>query len=198
MNHKKKAVWAGAIIMFCLIFAPWITFGGNRNAPPSKGVSYETVADYVHSVIEADRTIYTTHVVNRMQDNGIVSATEHWKQENGLPLPAQFLNYAGRMVAKNSHGVHYRLISLWPIYRRNGPATDFERRGLETVLKHPDRPFAGQVSTGKRTYFQAIYADKAVAKACVTCHNKHPLSPKRDFKLLDVMGGIVITIPLEK
>ncbi|MEQ1847248.1 MAG: DUF3365 domain-containing protein, partial [Nitrospira sp.] len=32
---------------------------------------------------------------------------------------------------------------------------------------------------------------------CVTCHNSHPLSPKQDFKLNDVMGGIAITIPLE-
>jgi len=198
MSHRKKTVRAGAIILFCLIFAPWIAWSGDKQASHPTGVPYETVADYVHSVIEADRTIYTTHVVNRMQDTGIVSAREHWKQKNGLPLPAQFLNYAGRMVAKNSHGVHYRLISLWPIYRRNGPATDFERHGLETVLQHPGHPFTGQVTTGKRTYFQAIYADKAVAKACVTCHNKHPLSPKRDFKLHDVMGGIVITIPMEE
>jgi len=28
-------------------------------------------------------------------------------------------------------------------------------------------------------------------------HNGHLLSPKRDFKLNDVMGGIAITLPLE-
>ena len=37
----------------------------------------------------------------------------------------------------------------------------------------------------------------AVSAACVKCHNAHPLSPKRDFKPNDVMGGIAITIPLE-
>ena len=39
--------------------------------------------------------------------------------------------------------------------------------------------------------------DGAVSAACVTCHNGHPLSPKQDFKLNDVIGGIAITIPLE-
>ena len=42
----------------------------NRGIPP------KLVADYIHAVIEADRTLYTTHVVERMQDHGIVIANE--------------------------------------------------------------------------------------------------------------------------
>ena len=38
--------------------------------------------------------------------------------------------------------------------------------------------------------------DRAVAPACVTCHNDHKDSPKRDFKLNDVMGGVVLRIPI--
>jgi hypothetical protein len=36
-----------------------------------------------------------------------------------------------------------------------------------------------------------------VAPVCVECHNKHPDTPKRDFKIGDVMGGVVIRIPVE-
>jgi hypothetical protein len=54
------------------------------------------------------------------------------------------------------------------------------------------------VKVVNQTYFQAIYADRAVSQACVDCHNTHPHSPKKDFKLGDVMGGLVIEIPLEK
>ncbi|MDE3049644.1 MAG: DUF3365 domain-containing protein, partial [Nitrospirota bacterium] len=39
--------------------------------------------------------------------------------------------------------------------------------------------------------------DRAVAQTCVTCHNEHPNSPRRDFKVGDVMGGIIITIPID-
>jgi hypothetical protein len=53
------------------------------------------------------------------------------------------------------------------------------------------------VNSGRKQYFQAIYPDLAVSQACIDCHNGHRLSPKRDFKLNDVMGGIAITIPLE-
>ncbi|NOU10248.1 MAG: DUF3365 domain-containing protein [Nitrospira sp.] len=168
-----------------------------KESPPIGNISAEKVADYVHAVLEADRTIYTTHIVNRMQEKGIVAATEHWEQDNTLPLPAQFLQHSGRLVAESGRGIRYRLIGFSPIYQRNAPATEFERKALEVLRRQPDRPITGVVSSGKKQYFQAIYADRAVSSACVTCHNSHPLSPKQDFKLNDVMGGIAITIPLE-
>lgn len=168
-----------------------------KDSPGTTGISPEKVADYVHAVLEADRTIYTTQIVNRMQDKGIVAATEHWEQDDALPLPAQFLQHSGRLVAESGRGIRYRLIGLSPIYQRNAPATDFERKALETLRLQPDRPVTGTVASGKKQYFQAIYPDRAVSAACVTCHNSHPLSPKQNFKLNDVMGGIAITIPLD-
>ena len=168
-----------------------------KENPSIGNISPERVADYVHAVLEADRTIYTTHIVNRMQEKGIVTATEHWEQDNALPLPAQFLQHSGRLVAESGRGIRYRLIGFSPIYQRNAPATEFERNALEVLRRQPDRPVTGVVSSGKKQYFQAIYADRAVSPACVTCHNTHPLSPKQDFKLHEVMGGITITIPLE-
>jgi hypothetical protein len=164
-------------------------------APPS-GIPPATVADYVHAVIEADRAVYTTHVVDRMQEKGVVTASENWESQNTLPLPAQFLIDSARMVAKKNRGIRYRLVSLWPIYERNGPTTDFERAGLEAILKQPDKTYTGYIDSAGHRYFQAIYPDVAVAQACVGCHNAHPNSPRRDFHLNDVMGGIVITVPM--
>ena len=117
---KHSGWWVSLAIL--LVGASWATFsfgGKDRNA--MKGIAPQRVADYLHAIIEADRTIYTTHVVNRMQEHAIVMASEDWEQKKALPLPAQFLQYAGRLVAKKEKGIRYRLISLWPIYRRNGP-----------------------------------------------------------------------------
>ena len=164
--------------------------------PATPGIPPETVAEYIHAVIEADRAVYTKHVVERLHARGILEASEHWESDNTLPLPAQFLIDSARLVAKKRHGIRYRLISLWPIYERNGPATDFERSGLEAVLKQPDRPHTGFLENGRERFFQAIYADIGVTASCIACHNAHPHSPRRDFKVNDVMGGIVITVPV--
>ena len=157
----------------------------------------ERVADYLYALIEADREVYTKHVVERMQIKGVVVASENWEEKNTLPLPAQFLMESGRVVARKGLGLQYRLISLWPINKRNGASSEFERIGLGTILTHPTKPYTAFVKEGGARYFQAVYPDLAVAQACLGCHNSHPDSPKRDFKLNDVMGGIVISIPLK-
>lgn len=160
------------------------------------GIAPETVADYLHAIIEADRTFYTIHVVERMQNRGGPTASERWRAENTLPLPAQFLMESGDLAAKTGTAVRYRLMSLWPINPQNAPATELERKGLELVVQHPERPATAVVTNGPVREFQAIYADRAITKACLSCHNSDPRSPKKDFALHDVMGGVMITIPL--
>ena len=62
-------------------------------------------------------------------------------------------------------------------------------------------PFKDYQEVGGQKYYSALYPDKAVAEACVTCHNTHPIHkekfPDKVFKLDDVMGGVIINIPLE-
>lgn len=167
-------------------------------ASPSAEFSFspEMVAGYIHAVIAADRALYTTHVVERMQEHRIVIAAEAWKQRKALPLPAQMLLMGGRVVEMGGSGLRYRLASLWPIYEENGPSTPFEEAGLKAVTENPDEVYSGIIKRGDQQFFKAIYADRAVSKACVECHNGHLLSSKRDFKFGDVMGGIIISFPL--
>ena len=195
---RFRFTWLLVLGLGCLLIAGVVSLSyGKKSASHPTGIPPEKVADYLHSVIQADRTIYTTHVVERMQEKGITFAAEHWEQRNALPLPAQFLKYSGRLAAESEEGrgIRYGLISLWPIH--NGPATEFEREALETLSTKSMHSVTGIVKSGKKQFFKAVYPDIAVSKACVSCHNTHLLSPKRDFKLNDVMGGIVVTIPLD-
>ncbi len=162
-----------------------------------KGIDPKLVADYIHAVIEADRTLYATHVVERMQDTGTVLSSERWESMNALPLPAQMLLLSGLRVQQKDIGLSYRLASLWPIYAKNGPKGDFEHQGLEAVANDASQPYTGIIHKEDKQYFVAIYADRAVSEACVNCHNTHILSPTRDQKIGDVMGGLIISFPIE-
>lgn len=159
------------------------------------GIPAEVVAEYVYAIVQADRTLYTTHVVERMQELGVAAATENWKKDGTLPLPAQMLSMEGEDVEGQGTNLRIRLTSLWPINKANGPTDDFERVGLERVAQEPQKPYTGIITQGERRIFKAIYADRAVTKTCVECHNGHLASSKRDFKLYDVMGAIVISFP---
>ena len=190
----KWTLFVGAVILTVGCFQ-----GGFSEAADQAGIPPETVTDYLHSVIEADRTFYSIHVVERLQKGGGTKAAENWRAEKILlPLPAQFLLESSELAAKTGSKVRYRLISLWPINPHNAPDGQSEKRGLEALVEHPERSVTGTVKVGDRTYFQAIYADRAVSQACINCHNAHPGSSKKDFKMHEVMGGMVIEIPLER
>jgi hypothetical protein len=184
-----------------LVFGLGVTGLAGPSRAETEGTAFnlpvERVADYLYALIEADREVYTKHVVERMQTKGVVVASENWEEKNTLPLPAQFLMESGRIMSRKGLGLQYRLISLWPINKRNGASSEFEKIGLGTILTHPTKPYTAFVKEGGARYFQAVYPDLAVAQACIGCHNSHPDSPKRDFKINDVMGGIVISIPLK-
>jgi len=187
-----------ARIAVVAIATSWSFTACGKPATAPTGIPPETVADYVHAVIEADRTFYTVHVVERLQKKGKMVASENWRAKDTLPLPAQFLMESSDLASKTGTKVQYRLIGAWPINPQNGPATGFEKKGLENVQTHPERPYTETVTIGAEKVFHAIYADRAVSQACLGCHNAHARSPKRNFQVNDVMGGIVITIPLGK
>jgi hypothetical protein len=165
--------------------------------PARAQVSYKDMADALHAVMESDRTVYTRMVVNRLQnEEKVIKASEHFKDDKALPLPAQMFRFGAEMVAEKKLPFSYSLQSLWPVNKQNLPKTALEKKGLEAVAKDNTKPFYGEETLGKTKYFTAIYADKAVAPACVTCHNEHKDSPKTDFKSGQTMGGVVIRIPM--
>jgi len=153
------------------------------------------IADAMYAVLASDRAIYTREVVDRLQNHDkVMNASEHFREEKLLPLPAQMLRMSAEEIRKRHRDLAVALLSPWPINRQNAAHTDVEKAGLEAVAKNPDQPFTGEETLGKSRYFTAVYADRAVSEACVSCHNKHDESPRHDFKLGDVLGGIVIRV----
>lgn len=161
------------------------------------GIEPQLMADALHAVMESDRTVYTKQVVNRLQnEEGVIKASEHWQDDKALPLPAQMFRMGAEMVSEKKAGFTYSLLSMWPVNKQNKPKTDVEKAGLKFVAENKGKNYYGEETLGGTKYFTAVYADTGVAPACVKCHNGHKDSPRKDFKLGDVMGGVVLRIPM--
>jgi len=162
-------------------------------------VSAQTMADAIHAVVDSDRTVYTQKIINRLAvEEKVIKASEHWEDDVALVLPAQMLRYGGELAVEKQKGkFSYSLLSLWPINPQNAPKTDAEKAGLEFVAKNIGQNYYTTETLGGKKYFTGVYADIAIAKACVSCHNEHKDSPKTDFKMADVMGGLVVRIPVD-
>jgi hypothetical protein len=165
--------------------------------PSGPSVTPRQMADALHAVMEADRTVYTRNVVNRLQnDEKIIKASEHWQDDKALPLPAQMFRMGSELAAKKNADFSYALLSMWPVNTQNAPKTEAEKAGLQAVVDKPGENYYTNETLGDRTYFTAVYPDVAVAQACIVCHNGHKESPRSDFKMGDVMGGVVVRIPI--
>jgi hypothetical protein len=203
MNSRTLLAFLRASLAFS-----WIVLassGCQQDAPkavaaPQPEVTFkpQEMADALHAVIAADREVYALHVVQRLQgDEKLIKASANWREEKALPLPAQLMRMGSEAVQQKGAEFHYVLRSLWPINPKNAAETATEKAGLESVAAHPETNYYSGESLGGRRYFTAVYPDKAVAQVCVDCHNQHADSPKKDFRVGDVMGGIVVRVPLE-
>ena len=167
-------------------------------AAAAEGIPYQRVADMLYQVMSADREIYTSMVVQRLTvDEDIITASEHYDDDAALPLPSQMFRLGAERVMDETDEFSYSLLSLTPINEKSGPGTPLEKGGLESVVDNPDENFYGEEDLGGDRYFTAVYPDFAVVEACVNCHNNHKDSPRTDFEVGDVMGAVVIRIPME-
>lgn len=190
-----KMKWVVGLVVMPLIVLFWFPMQGW--AADIRGLSPEVVADYIHAVVESHRAFYTAHVVASLEEQDAAKASGEWRdQKKAIPLPVQIVNETSQMFTTQSTGLRYQLISLWPINRKNSPRDQIDKTSLETVRAKPERPVTRTVKVDGQSYFRAIYADIALSPACVTCHNGHPDSPKKDYQVGDVMGGLIIEFPV--
>ncbi|MDJ0741132.1 MAG: DUF3365 domain-containing protein, partial [Gammaproteobacteria bacterium] len=152
-------------------------------------ITPKAMADALHLVMDSDRTVYTRKIVNRLvKKEKVIKASEHYGDDKALVLPAQMFRYGSELVAERAEKLpdvkfSYSLQSLWPVNRQNAPKTDAEKAGLKYVAENKGKNYYAVEELGGTKYFTAVYADTAVAPVCVSCHNDHKDSPRRDFKI---------------
>jgi serine/threonine protein kinase len=117
-----------------------------------------------------------------------------------LSIPATFLHDVGEELQHDSKtGIQVRQYSDYPFpWRTNGgPHDDFERNALLHL-----RQTSGQETVHEFTEIDGEpvvrYAQaRMMQQSCVDCHNTHPLSTKKDWKVGDVRGVLEIIRPLK-
>jgi hypothetical protein len=145
----------------------------------------DAAAKYILATAKAFRSVYAKQVIAQAAKSN-VKPDENWtKDDHAIMLPAQFLKAAGSELKDFELG----LIGLTPIYKENLPKTKAEEDALKKLMANPA---TGVLTFEDGNQFKGIAADLAIADSCVSCHNAHPMSPKKDFKKGDLMGAIVV------
>ena len=177
---RNSILGLGITVSVVAVTSSMVLADSDVGSKPS--ISPKAMADALHMVMESDRTVYTRMIVNRLAvEEKVIKASEHWKDDKALVLPAQMFRYGAEMVAEKGANFSYSLLSLWPVNKQNSPKTEVEKTGLNYIADNPGKNYYAEESLGGTKYFTAIYPDTAVAKACISCHNDHKDSPRSDF-----------------
>jgi hypothetical protein len=113
----------------------------------------------------------------------------------GIPLPTTLLKETSDAI--NQKGIYsYALLSKWNINKEKGLVTDFENEAFDYLYNKKGKVFSRFLVHKGRYTLRYATPDIASTETCANCHNVHKDSPKSDFKPGEVMGILVVNIPV--
>ena len=158
-----------------------------------KDISSHVLFTAVNNINAEARAIYTSQIVGNGKKAGLKFG-EEWNAQgvDEGPLPALFLREVSKELEKRPLQLGLYLGSDNPISPSNAFTKDTLTYFKEMVAQNAPvfRALEGYGNI-------AMFPDIASAQPCVTCHNEHDDSPKKDWKLGDTMGATTWTWPSE-
>lgn len=194
---SKVLVLASTIAIFTACSDPLpeqgtTTESTTTTASPAKMYSVQEAFEIVAKENDVARKLFTKGIVGPGKKAGL-KFDEDWRKEDveAGPLPALFLRGISSFIQKTDVPLGLFLGSDFPINSAN-----------EFIGKQADL-FKNIKSTSKPEFFYdddnklqtAMFPDFASAAPCVSCHNDHPETTKKDWKLGDIMGATTWTYP---
>jgi eukaryotic-like serine/threonine-protein kinase len=116
-----------------------------------------------------------------------------------IKVPARFAIDLGKHIGEKSEsGVRVRLYSKYPFRTRTdgGPRDAFEEEALAYLGEHPDEAFWRFEDHEGRPVLRYATA-RRMQKSCIDCHNSHPDSTKRDWRVGQIRGVLEVIRPLD-
>jgi signal transduction histidine kinase len=153
---------------------------------------------YVRTLTEI-RMWYTVEVVQRLHDQGIEASAAYRERPGEIPLPATLSRDLGSRLVGGRPGERLRLLSPYPFPQgenSGGLSDTFQQEAWEFFLQHPDEPFYRFEQIDGRESLRYAKADRMQGE-CVECHNRHPDSPKHDWKIGQVGGMLEVVYPVD-
>jgi class 3 adenylate cyclase len=144
------------------------------------------------SVIGSFRSYYANNVVGRILAHpGETKVLPNFEDVPGaIPIPATLSLGLGELLSKANSTTHmgYRFFSDYPFANRAAHQFDaFERHAL-TALRENKQSAVYNISGSMLDRRVRLITPVVMSGPCVACHNTHPDSPKRDWKVNDVRG----------
>lgn len=192
-----RPIWFAGLVLLALVLLPvavWLDLSHLSD------VSLKSQATSLNTVITDIRGYYAKNVVGRIlaaPDQKTVITHNYADIPGAIPIPARMSLELGDLIGKRGETVGYRFVSDMVFQSREPHALDaFELAALKTFRTEPaeNRTLITEVGGSIFDRNIRLAAPVVMAEACVACHNSHPESPKRDWKVGDVRAIQEVTL----
>jgi methyl-accepting chemotaxis protein len=157
-----------------------------------------TMASALSSQIMADREIYASAVVERVEKAGLEVRGSYL--DSGPAIP-EHLTYVRDPDTQGSLDSFYvSLVSNDPLNEANRVSDTFQFEALNVFSSGADTKHYRFENYHDKYSIRYMVPDFATSTACVSCHNRfnrHPEAVVRDFKLGSILGALEVVVPLE-
>lgn len=165
------------------------------------------------NMLEDINDYYSESVIGPLDRERVPVTHQYATTENSVPLPFTFMIDAGKRITENESGMEVKIYSEFPWRNDGGCRNEFELRASQALScrdfeeeQSEGRRFVDEL--GERSYYEfgqvegepvLRYARAQIMKqSCVQCHNDDVMSPRRDWKVGEVGGVLLITRPLQR
>jgi class 3 adenylate cyclase len=190
---RSRGIVLATLVLALLVALPIAVWLDLRDL--TQGMLRQQASD-LNSAITSIRGYYANHVVGRvLEANGSTHVLPNYADVPGaIPIPATLSLELARVIGEKQANISYRFVSDYPFKNRAAHALDaFETKALTSLRHNPKREPIRVTSSLYKDSVREI-TPIIMEPACVSCHNSHPDSPKRDWKVGDVRGIQEVTM----
>ncbi|WP_061249045.1 ATP-binding protein [Leptospira alstonii] len=182
-------------ILLILLLGILLFYYQKKNTDTTAIRNVKTVAEQMLAL----RIYYSDNLVNKALQEGTEVTYKYKTVPKSIPLPATIVKEFGEHLTRQFEGIRVELYSDYPFPTRGkkGGLDDFQKEALIRLQKDPEIPYYTFQTIDSIPYVRYALADR-MQTSCIQCHNTHPESPKKDWKVGDVRGILEIGMPVNK
>jgi signal transduction histidine kinase len=171
-------------LFVCLPLAVWLDMSNIAQT------SAQLQSANVKSMINEIRSYYATNIVGRVKSHPTKSEVVHNYHEvpGAIPIPATLSLELAAIFQKSQDNIQYRFVSDLPFQDRSPHLLDAWELSALAQLRSNSAQELSDVSHEGAYIRYRIASPIVMEPVCVSCHNTHPQSPKKDWRVGDVRG----------
>lgn len=195
LKGNLRLLIVGCGVAFCIAF---ILLANSLSQATERESLLKMARSYSQAILSL-RAFYSETVVDRLKTLPAVEITHNYQSiPHAIPIPATMTLELVDYMNQRDANLQIRQVSEFPFtWRKDRVLTDFDREALDALASKNEDEYSRVIDTPLGPMMSYALAVR-MEGSCVSCHNNHPDSPKRDWQEGDLRAAQIVSLPISR